>query len=508
MTTLPADNELDSVPDQAAAKAIFERFRDCIAEQPGGSPESALTIAAGVVTPTRATHTIDTEGGAPADDLDTIDQANHPEGRQLWLRCANAARVPTIRHNQGAGGKVLLSDGANFVLNSTKKILVLKRVGNTWEEVDRFYGDKLEEMRAWLQLEPDTVSTAADRNITQADRGKVITLTGATPRTFTFTATPAQLGDGWSTYVRNASTADLTINPASGLIAGVASYVLKSGETIELRSDATNMDMIGGKLLWRERLTSNRTYHVANTGNDANSGFAGSPWLTLGKAAIHLRDNIDFNGWAVTVQIADGTYTAGALVRPMVGQRSETDLVFQGNAANNAAVLVSVTGGNCFEARAGGRFTVKDLKVQTITSGTGCRSLFPGSMLICRNLNFGACAFQHVDASYQGYLALNVGDPYTISGGALRHMQATHTGMVDASTGATITLTGTPAFSEEFAGADLGGIIVAAGNTYSGLATGKRYELTTNGVINTQGGGPNYLPGNAAGTVGSGGQYV
>ena len=45
-------------------------------------------------------------------------------------------------------------------------------------------------------------------------------------------------------------------------------------------------------------------------------------------------------------------------------------------------------------------------------------------------------------------------------------------------------------------------------NTFSGSATGKRFEATVNGVIYSSGAGASYLPGNAAGTTATGGQYI
>jgi hypothetical protein len=44
--------------------------------------------------------------------------------------------------------------------------------------------------------------------------------------------------------------------------------------------------------------------------------------------------------------------------------------------------------------------------------------------------------------------------------------------------------------------------------TFSGNATGARYSALLNGVLYTGGGGANYFPGNAAGSTGSGGQYL
>ncbi|WP_119305218.1 hypothetical protein [Dongia deserti] len=509
MTTLPAANAIATAATQAAQKINFEALRAVIAELLGGEASTQLTIAGGVVTATRAQHSIDTEGATATDDLDRIAQDNHPDGRFLVIRSANAARTVVVKHNAGGLGTILLHDGVNFSLNSTKKALLLRREGTTWVEVDRVYGDKIEEMRAWLKVEPDTVSTAVDRNITAPDRGKVITLTGATDRTFTFTATWAALGDGWNCYFKNASTAFLTIVPASGTIAGKATLVLKPGELVEVRSDGANGDLLGGILIWRERLTANRTYFVNPAGNDNNNGLTvGAPFLTLQKAWDVIHDTLDLNGFIVTVQLADGTYNTGVLCEGLcVGQDSYANIVFQGNNANPAAVVVSTTSASCFTARTGGQFTVKDLKVQTTTAGSGVRSIFYGSVVVCRNLNYGACVDYHNFAGYQGYLSLNNGDNYTISGGAFAHYYAFNAGLLDAAFNATCTLTGNPAFTD-FARAENGGVIDARNATFSGSATGQRYDISANSLIDTNSGGASYFPGNSAGAVTTGGQYV
>jgi hypothetical protein len=71
----------------------------------------------------------------------------------------------------------------------------------------------------------------------------------------------------------------------------------------------------------------------------------------------------------------------------------------------------------------------------------------------------------------------------------------------------TITISNTPAFSWQGVlvsrgVADMGGI------TFSGSATGTRYVAQHNGIINTGGGGASYLPGDAAGSTATQGQYL
>jgi hypothetical protein len=74
---------------------------------------------------------------------------------------------------------------------------------------------------------------------------------------------------------------------------------------------------------------------------------------------------------------------------------------------------------------------------------------------------------------------------------------------------ATITLSGTPAWaSAGCAAGDCGTIFFIGGSAFSGSATGKRYNAVSNGVVDTQGGGASFIPGNSAGATATGGQYL
>jgi hypothetical protein len=68
-----------------------------------------------------------------------------------------------------------------------------------------------------------------------------------------------------------------------------------------------------------------------------------------------------------------------------------------------------------------------------------------------------------------------------------------------------LTLTSTPAFSGAFAEATRAAVIICTGNTYTGAATGKRYDASVNGVLVI---GADVLPGNVAGTTATGGQVA
>ena len=181
-----------------------------------------------------------------------------------------------------------------------------------------------------------------------------------------------------------------------------------------------------------------------------------------------------------------------------------------GNTSTPANVLISVTGTNCVTA-AGvrGAWQLSGLKLQANTAGYGGIIATMGSRVsLLTQFEFGATGANGIHMSAQSGSSIFASNmAYTISGGAGVHLHSRTHGLIQ-STGTTVTLTGTPAFTISFALALQSGGIIAASNTYSGGATGVRYGVSVNGWIDTGGGGASFLPGNSAGSVSSGGQYM
>lgn len=273
--------------------------------------------------------------------------------------------------------------------------------------------------------------------------------------------------------------------------------------------------------LFRIRLGAATTIYVDGTnGNDSNSGLApgvGNALKTI-QAAINLvANNYDLNGFNVTIQVANGTYTAGGQVNaPWVG----TGIVLiQGDIVTPANVIVS-TAGNCFVLGASGTLT-------GFTGYAGCRLQLAGLKLVSAggtsivannqsyialagNMEFGAALTGHISlARGSVFQTLPACAGYTISGGAATHLTMNQSCMINYAVAVTITLTGTPAFSSAFVN-----IIrcstwsTGGGVTFSGSATGVRYSVSLNGVLDTGGGGANFFPGNSAGSSATGGQYT
>lgn len=256
----------------------------------------------------------------------------------------------------------------------------------------------------------------------------------------------------------------------------------------------------------REVLTADRTYYVRTDGSDSNNGLAntsGGAFLTIQKA-INVVAALDLSIYNITISVGDGTYAGGARVTgPFTGVGSVTIV---GNTSTPSSCVISVTSTNCIYVSGGGSLIVGGFKLQTATGGHCVWAGGSARIYLTGAMEYGACAGVHIAATDFGYVS--VGANYTISGSAGAHNYIETYGMIF-SPSRTITLTGTPSFGTCFAFIGISpGFLDVRGNTYSGSATGKRYQLAGGGIINTNGGGSTYLPGNSSGTATVPGYYL
>jgi hypothetical protein len=256
----------------------------------------------------------------------------------------------------------------------------------------------------------------------------------------------------------------------------------------------------------RTRLTANTTFYVSTAGSDSNNGLSStSPWLTLQHAANVIQSTYDLSGFIATISLSAGTYTGNVIVNgPFVGALGPQSVVFLGNTGSPASYISNVGSGNNFDAETGAQFTVSGMQLSggsyALLAGSGGASISFG------NIIFEAATTTHLGSGVGGTVTA-IGN-YTIAGGAPNHAFAGNVGAFIAINNITVTLTGTPAFSSAFANANGLSEVQVFSATFSGSATGSRYSAAANGVVNTQGAGATYLPGNASGTTATGGQYV
>lgn len=263
----------------------------------------------------------------------------------------------------------------------------------------------------------------------------------------------------------------------------------------------------------REKLNAARTYYVRTDGSDSNDGLtnsAGGAFLTIQKA-VDVASALDLSVYDVTIQLAAGTYniTSGIALRSIVGSGK---IIIVGDETTPSNVVIARSGAatvndaNIYAKAVKGITSVRGVKLTSTATGTIIALLASGgSYLEFQKVDFGSGFTQQVRGADSG--TIEATGNYTISGGAGAHMYASTLGSLRIQS-ITITLSGTPAFSSFFASAVVAGAMNVSSLTFSGTATGKRYDASLNGVINTNGGGASYFPGSTAGSTATGGQYI
>jgi hypothetical protein len=322
--------------------------------------------------------------------------------------------------------------------------------------------------------------------------------------------------------INAASTGGSTIN-VSGL--GVknivhldGSAILKNDFTVgmlaELGFDGTNFQTLSLYNIGRPRLYAARDYYVNSAlGNDANDGLAagaGRAFATI-QHAVDVMSNFDNNGFNVLIHVANGNYAGVSLPR-LTG--SGTVFII-GNIGSPSSCFVN-SGSGFVAAGVSGTYDISGFRVASV--GDAISADLGGTLIYLSNMDFNACAGPAHVVAQRGAVVLfkgaahGVASPgYTISGNCPSHLLALSGGIIDLYP-QVLTFSGTPNFSTAFANCGRNSSISSgSGSMYSsisGSATGSRYTVIQNGVIDTSGGGANYFPGSSAGSAASGGQYL
>lgn len=255
----------------------------------------------------------------------------------------------------------------------------------------------------------------------------------------------------------------------------------------------------------RELLAANRTYYVdASAGSDTNDGLTDeTAFATVNKALSTIRSKLDVAGFTITIQLGDGTYTGN--VGNDFSWVGGGEIIITGK--NTTGTIITAATGNTFGTSGilGGRVTIQNMKLTNTGSGALLNHSAVGMLKVGANIEWGAATGgYHIRALVPGAYILAT-NGYTISGGAFVHALLAHTGYLQIE-GGTITLTGTPAFTGYYLWMnDVGHARITA--TFSGSATGIRYNISENSVASGGGVGESYLPGDTDGSKATGGQY-
>lgn len=313
-----------------------------------------------------------------------------------------------------------------------------------------------------------------------------------------------------ATAALNAMVGDSGSGGTKGLVPAPSSGDASGGKY--LKADGTWAVPPGGGGGGRTVLTGNATYYVRSDGSDSNNGLAntsGGAFLTIQKA-VDTAAALDIAGFAVTIQIADATYSAGAVLKNVVGFAAPGNLVIQGNNTTPANVLISTAAANTHGFIADSLSSVwdiKDLKIQTSTATSNALVAQGGSALRYGNIDFGSCNGIHIQAFAPGSTITCLSN-YAVSGGAAAHYQSYYGAQIIAPS-KTITITGTLSIGF-WADMRVLGSGQLFSQTFSGTytVTGTRYRSSENAVVFVNGAGATYFPGNVNGTPATGGLYT
>ena len=272
----------------------------------------------------------------------------------------------------------------------------------------------------------------------------------------------------------------------------------------------TNPDN-GGAGWWRyiQVLLANTDLYVNGaTGNDSNNGLSPATALATLQRAVDRAYGFPPSQFTITVHVADGTYV-GAMTPVFQGP----NVVITGNASTPSNVVIdgtTTTFGPAIYLRGPNTLTAQNLKVQSSASNPKTGSGFhasSGSTMTTSNTVSGICANFPVFTTDGGLITPG---SHIFAASANGLFYSTNGGIILLNSPNTFTIS-TAITVATTAQVNDCGVIQVSGATFvnpSNVTAGVRYSSILNGVINTQGSGPNYFPGASAGTTATGGQYA
>jgi hypothetical protein len=279
-----------------------------------------------------------------------------------------------------------------------------------------------------------------------------------------------------------------------------------SGDSLRVGGQKANQNfaVLRGQ---REVLASDRTYYVSPSGNDGNDGRSpAGAFQTIQHAFDVIYGSIDLGrGYTANIQLADGTYLGANTLGALAAGATQTGagmVVVNGNAATPSNVVVNnpPAGGNDTFAFFGNfHAEIRNLKIRNShANGDGIHAS-SGAVIGFTNIVFDSVQANHLDADAAATI-YGYGN-YSIVAGGVAHFVATLNGLIQIFVD-TVTITGTPVFSE-FVQANTCGIVQLFSGTFSGAISGAKYVVFENAVVENFG---VVLPGTGS-SLFSGGVY-
>jgi hypothetical protein len=250
---------------------------------------------------------------------------------------------------------------------------------------------------------------------------------------------------------------------------------------------------------------------VRSDGNDNNSGSANDSahaFLTINGALTAAANRLNLTGRTLTIQLGlAGTYQGVSI--------NTIPNVLLTSAGPASSFIVNNSGLSLPQGAldvAGSAVTVSNVQLNNVNATTHTvQASFGGSITLAGSVILGGVAGNTTIADLRCFSggSIVISGALTFSRNVGYAMWAQGSGAnISSLVGSTITCSGSPIWGTEGLFAVENASIELAGTAPTGTATGTRYSVTLNGVINTFSGGANYWPGSVAGSTATGGQYA
>lgn len=250
-----------------------------------------------------------------------------------------------------------------------------------------------------------------------------------------------------------------------------------------------------------QRIVPSVTLYVRPDGNDANDGLTNTPtgaFLTPA-AAMQSAGKYYVPSGSILIQLG----TPGVYPAPNNIPLSGTSFIIQGDVNNQDAYQLAGPGAPAVGLINVNTGVVRLMGVQLNNTGNQIHTLqcVTGGSAILQNVTFlcqGTNSNYHTAAFSGGFLQVGTGCKFASSMGGMVFVDGGQAVM-----GGALSVINTPAWSGGGVTALRQGRCVRVDATFSGAATGRRYYVDGGGLIESNGAGVNFIPGDTPGFVGT-----
>jgi hypothetical protein len=265
-------------------------------------------------------------------------------------------------------------------------------------------------------------------------------------------------------------------------------------------------------------LNANANWYVnKGSGSDSYDGTSATvqsatvgPFQTLQRAANETA-KYNMNGYSQTVHVADGAYNAVGL-----GPTNGVGTVYWvgDDAAPQQCSITATAANQGAFVQNGGNYSIEGFRLSATGSGVSDGiAVGAAGQLKMANVFFGPCTSNHITTAQGASISITGGNiGIEANANAQTHISAQLNSLIarDPFNLPNLTIYGAVNFSSAFIQAVELGIAQMHYNSMSGKAavTGPMYSASGNAIVDSLAGGASYFPGNAAGALTYGGQYL